>query len=115
MRKNLKSKKKIEADGLDVTQNDDRIYNVTINNYIKPNINILNNPPAKKKTPKQRPQSAWNKERDNINRTLSEKEPMKSLYTKDKSLKSIQKKGELSPRRKEKKTTKANSLGGKGK
>lgn len=39
--KNMKSKKKIEQN-VKVMEKGDKIYNVTINNYIKPNINILN-------------------------------------------------------------------------
>lgn len=118
LKKNLKSKKKIDPNSLNMTsENEDRIYNVTINNFIKPNINILNNPPTGKKKPqKQRPQSAWNKEREQINRTMSEKETIKPIATKDKSMKSMQKKAaDLSPRRKDKKTMKANSVGTKAK
>ena len=97
-------------------QNEDKIYNVTINNFIKPNINILNNPTSKKKTQKQRPQSAWNKEREHINRTMSEKETIKPTANKEKSLKSMPKKAvDLSPRRRDKKTSKTNSMGTKGK
>ena len=73
LKKNLKSKKKMEPNLLDMTgENEDKVYNVTINNYIKPNINILNHaPPSKKRPQKQRPQSAWNKDRQHINRTMS--------------------------------------------
>ena len=39
--KNMKSKKKMEQN-VKVMEKGDKIYNVTINNYIKPNINILN-------------------------------------------------------------------------
>ena len=117
LKKNLKSKKKIEPNILNMTnQNEDKVYNVTINNYIKPNINILNNPPAKKKVQKQRPQSAWNKEREHINRTMSEKQAIRPVAAKEKSLKNMPKKAvDLSPRRRDKKTSKANSMVHKGK
>ena len=43
IKKNLKSKKRIEPQFLNITgESEEKIYNVTINNYIKPNINILN-------------------------------------------------------------------------
>ena len=76
IKKNLKSKKKLEENCLNLTEDekDEKIYNVTINNFIKPNINIVNNQShvqEKKKQTKQRPQSAWKKEKDKINRTLS--------------------------------------------
>ena len=109
IKKNLKSKKRIEPQFLNITgENEEKIYNVTINNYIKPNINILNHAEEKKKA-KQRPQSAWSREPQHIGRTHSEKEGIKSA-NKDKSLKNINRRVENSPRRREKKTTKANSM-----
>lgn len=60
--KNLKSKKKIETGVIGTAdQNEERVYNVTINNYIKPNINILSSVPVGGKKMKKRPQSAWKK------------------------------------------------------
>lgn len=62
IKKNLKNKKKSENGCLSVAnQNEQRIYNVTINNYIKPNINILSGVAMEKKKTKKRPQSAWKK------------------------------------------------------
>lgn len=75
---------------------------MTINNFIKPNINIVNNnnQPEKKKQPKQRPQSAWKKDKEKINRTLSEKEGIKPYaHSKDRSFKNMPKKVEHSPRK----------------
>lgn len=63
LKKNLKPKKKTDIEDREANnENEQKIYNVTINNYIKPNINILNKVVAgdKKKT-KKRPQSAWKK------------------------------------------------------
>jgi hypothetical protein len=59
----LKSKKKLPTNGLSgVNENEEKIYNVTINNYIKPNINILNKVIAGGKNKhKKRPASAWKK------------------------------------------------------
>jgi hypothetical protein len=42
-------------------ENEDKIYNVTINNFIKPNINILNKVVGDKKKNNKRPSSAWKK------------------------------------------------------
>lgn len=62
IKKNLKSKKKIESNGGEINENEneERVYNVTINNYIKPNINIVG---MVEKKPKKRPQSAFKKTR----------------------------------------------------
>lgn len=110
IKKNLKSKKKLEENCLNLTEDegDEKVFNLTINNFIKPNINIMNNHnhnhnqiQEKKKQAKQRPQSAWKKEKDKINRTLSEKEGMKSYHghSKDRSLKTMPKRNIDSPKK----------------
>ena len=120
IKKNLKSKKKLEENCLNLTEDEkeEKVYNVTINNFIKPNINIVNNQShvqEKKKTTKQRPQSAWKKEKDKINRTLSEKEGIKPhvVHSKDKSMKNMRRNGDQSPK-KEKKYDRLMSTLGKG-
>lgn len=61
IKKNLKCKKKAEPNcEANENENEERVYNVTINNYIKPNINIVG---LVEKKPKKRPQSAFKKTR----------------------------------------------------
>lgn len=61
IKKNLKYKKKVESNcEANENENEERVYNVTINNYIKPSINIVG---LVEKKPKKRPQSAFKKTR----------------------------------------------------
>lgn len=59
-----------------------KVYKLTINNYINPNINIIKPPLDKKKKTKPNPK----KEKDNFNRTYSEKEAFKKPAYFDKDL-----------------------------
>lgn len=59
-----------------------KVYKLTINNYINPNINIIKPPLDKKKKTK----ANLKKEKDNINRTYSEKEAFKKPAYFDKDL-----------------------------
>lgn len=61
-------------------EEDKKIYKLTINNYINPNINIIKPPLDKKKKVKPAPK----KEKDKFNRTFSEKEAFKKIVFLDK-------------------------------